>query len=277
MGGTKCLVAFGTSGTDLSEPIRTETSTPDSTFQTLLEMVGGGRPDAVGVACFGPLELDETRPNFGEILSTPKTGWSGENVHQRFVEGLNVPVWLTTDVNGAALGEGRWGAAMGMSNFAFVTVGTGIGAGIVADGSLLAGERHPEMGHLPVRRLDDDRHPGSCPFHGTCLEGMASGPALESRFGPPANWAGNETVLDVATYYIAQGLVALVYTVSPERIVVGGGVSKLPGFHDRLRGRLAGLIADYPTIPDLDLLISPPGLDTSGLAGAVALATDRGA
>lgn len=276
LGGTKCLVAFGTSGRDLTEPVRVDTADPDATFPSLIELLRKRGPEAVGVACFGPMELDERQRSFGTLLSTPKTGWSGENVYRRFADGLNIPVSLTTDVNAAALGEGRWGAATGMADFAYVTVGTGIGAGIVSNRSLIGGVRHPEMGHVPVSRLGDDRHRGICPFHGLCLEGMASGPALESRFGPPSTWAGNSSVLDVATHYLAQGLVSLTYTVAPERIIVGGGVSKLPGFHDRLRTKLAELMADYPETPDLDLLISPPGLyGMSALAGAVALAMNR--
>lgn len=276
MGGTKCLVAFGASGAGLGEPLRVETTNPTETLHTLIVLLRRHRIQAVGAACFGPLELDESLPNFGQILASPKSGWSGINVHQTLEAGLGVPVFLTTDVNGAALGEGRWGSATGMANFAYVTVGTGVGAGIVVAGSLLGGERHPETGHIAVSRLAGDHHSGSCPHHGSCLEGMASGPALEARFGSPSTWAGNESVLDVVSHYLAQGIVALYYTTSPERVVIGGGVSRLPKFHERLRERVGSLIADYPEPPDLDLLISSPGLgENSGLAGALALAMDR--
>lgn len=276
MGGTKCLVAFGSSGRELTEPVRIETTTPQTTLSAVKEVLKAQDAAAVGVSCFGPLELDRSSRRFGEILTTPKRGWSGTNVYQTLANGLDMPIVLTTDVNGAALGEGRWGATQRMSSHAYVTVGTGIGAGIVIGGSLLAGERHPEVGHIAVSRLDQDRHPGQCPHHGDCLEGMASGPALEARFGSPANWACNETVLQVVGHYLAQLMVALVYTVAPERIVVGGGVSKLPGFHDHLRRRTGEQLADYPETPDLDLLISSPGLgENSGLAGALVLAMDR--
>lgn len=276
LGGTKCLVAFADTNGHLSEPDRIATTTPDETLGALIDTLQRREVTAIGVASFGPINLRKGHRLFGTMLSTPKPGWSGVNIYRRFVDRLGVPIALTTDVNAAAVSEGRSGAASGIDSFAYVTVGTGIGAGIVVAGSLIEGEHHPEMGHISVNRMKGDRHPGTCPYHGMCLEGMAAGPALEARFGPPSTWAGNESVLDVAAHYLAQGMVALVYLASPERIVVGGGVSKLPGFHDRIRTRVGHWLADYPEEPDLDLLISPPGLDEmSALAGALALAMDR--
>jgi fructokinase len=219
------------------------------------------------------MRLDRRHREFGTMLFTPKEHWSGFAVYETLTAGLDVPVSIDTDVNGAALGEGRWGSARGMTHYAYVTVGTGIGAGLVVAGELIHGERHPEMGHIPVRRMEGDSHPGSCPFHGDCLEGMAAGPALEARFGRPTTWAGNEVVLDVTSFYVAQGIVDLVYTVAPERVVVGGGVSALPGFHERVRTRVAERIAGYPAEQDLDLLVAKPGLGSrSGLAGALLMA-----
>ena len=273
MGGTKTDVAVGTSLEDLSDPFRIPTTDPGSTLQQIIEFLSRHQVEAIGVASFGPLMLDRNSPRFGTMLFTPKPGWAGTPVFERLSTGLDAPVALDTDVNGAAIGEGRWGATSGMRNHVYVTVGTGIGAGIVVNGNTIGGERHPEMGHIVVSRLLGDVHPGSCPYHGECLEGMAAGPALEARFGRPETWPGNDQVLDVAVHYIAQGMANLVYTVAPERIVVGGGVSRLPGLHDRLRIRLGALLAGYPEMPDLDLLISKPGLgERSGLAGALLMA-----
>lgn len=273
IGGTKTDVAVGNTPDDLSEPHRIATTGPDETLDAVLGYFHHHPIESVGVASFGPLELSPTSPRFGTILATPKPGWSGFDLHGTLTKGLDVPVRLNTDVNGAALGEGRWGATRGMYNHAYVTVGTGIGAGIVVDDRLLAGEHHPEMGHIPVRRREGDSHPGTCPYHEDCLEGMAAGPALEKRFGDPAGWAGNDHVTDLAAYYIAQGMAAIVYIASPERIVVGGGVASLPGFHQRLRFEVEKVMAGYPETPDTDLLISPPGLGPlSGLAGALVLA-----
>jgi fructokinase len=274
MGGTKTDLAVGSTLDDLSETTRIPTTDPEQTLAAVGEFFDDHDVDAVGVASFGPLDLDTSSRRFGTMLFTPKPGWTGAAVFEGLQSRLGVPVAIETDVNGAALGEGRWGAAQGMNNHAYVTVGTGIGAGIVVDGSLLRGERHPEVGHIAVRQMPEDTHPGSCPYHAGCLEGMAAGPALEARFGRPDTWPGNDRVLAVVVHYLAQGLVALAYTVAPERIVVGGGVSRLPEFHDRLRDMVTTLLAGYPVTMDTDLLISKPGLgERSGLAGALLLAT----
>jgi fructokinase len=273
MGGTKTDVAVGTSYEDMTEALRIPTTDPDSTLDEISRFFAGHEVDAVGVASFGPLDLDRASPRFGTMLFTPKPGWTGTALHERLSSGLGVPVVLDTDVNGSAIGEGKWGAAAGMSDYVYVTVGTGIGAGIVIDGTTIGGKRHPEMGHIVVSPMDGDGFEGVCPYHGGCLEGMASGPALEARFGRPETWPGDDRVVDLAVHYLAQGMVDLVYTVAPERIVVGGGVSRLPWLHDRLRTRVETLIAGYPETPDLDLLISKPGLgELSGLAGALLLA-----
>jgi len=273
MGGTKTDMTLGTSFADMADPVRIPTTDPDTTLGAIVSFFESAGVSSVGVASFGPMQLDRSSSRFGTMLFTPKPGWSGVAIHQRLSSGLGLPVVLDTDVNGAALGEGQWGAARGMDNHAYVTVGTGIGAGIVVAGRVIGGGHHPEMGHIVVSRHPYDRHEGSCPYHGGCLEGMASGPALEARFGRPETWAGNDVVIDLVVHYLAQGMVDLAYTVAPERIVVGGGVSKLPGFHERLRERVEVLLGGYPDTPDLDLLISKPGLgDRSGLAGALLLA-----
>jgi fructokinase len=273
MGGTKTDMTVGTTHEDMDEPHRISTTGPEETLHGIVDYFTSRDVTAIGVACFGPLNLDRSSPDFGTLRSTPKPDWSGVPVHRRLSKALGVPVNIDTDVNGSARGEGRWGAARGMDDFVYVTVGTGIGAGVVVRGEPIAGEHHPEMGHIAVSRHPDDRHPGSCPYHGDCLEGMAAGPALEARFGRPETWSGNDAVIDVAVHYLAQGMIDLVYTVAPERIVVGGGVSKLVGFHQNLRDRVEALLADYPTEPDLDLLIAAPGLgEKSGLAGALVLA-----
>jgi fructokinase len=275
LGGTKTEVAFGTTPDDMTEPVRVATTAPDETLHQVLAVLSQKKVDAIGVACFGPLQLAASAPAYGEMLATPKPGWAGTPILERFVATTDAPVALDTDVNGAAVGEGRWGAAKGMSDYVYLTVGTGVGAGVVIRGRPVRGTRHPEAGHVPVSRYSGDRFEGNCPYHSICLEGLAAGPALEARFGDPEGWAGNETIVDLATYYVAQGIVALVYTVAPERVIVGGGVSSLPGFHDRLRHRVGNLLGDYPSEFDLDLLVSRPGLGgRSGLAGALAMAAD---
>jgi fructokinase len=276
IGGTKTDLAVGTSPDDISKPHRVSTTTHEETVGAIAEFFRSHNVGAVGVASFGPLDLDRKSSSYGKMLATPKPGWSGFDLYRTLRGGIGVPVFLDTDVNGAALGEGRWGAATGMMDYAYVTVGTGIGAGVVVDGRVISGSGHPEMGHIAVRRLDGDDYPGRCPYHRNCLEGMAAGPALEERFGSPESWVGNDQVIDLVAHYLAQGLLALLYIAAPVRIIVGGGVSTLPGLHQRARHRLAELIAGYPEEPDLDLLVSRPGLgDLSGLLGGLVLATRR--
>ncbi len=277
IGGTKTDVSAGTSPDDLLERHRIPTTDPATTLGAVVEFFVGMELSAIGVGSFGPLDLDRDSLGFGRLRFTPKPGWSGTRLLDILSGAVDAPVVLDTDVNAAALGEGRWGAARGMDNFAYVTVGTGIGAGIVVDGNLVNSRDHPEFGHIAVRRASGDDFAGVCPYHGDCLEGLASGPALEARFGSPTSWPGYEPVVDLAAFYLAQGALGLGYIVAPDRIVLGGGVSSLPGLHERIRIELATLMAGYPNQPDFELLISRPGLgELSGLAGGLVLA-ERGA
>lgn len=269
IGGTKCDVAFGTSPGDLTEPVRIETTNPEETLSRIARVLKSQPVDRVGVACFGPLDLGT-----GTIRSTPKEGWTGAAVGPNLQAAVGCEVVVDTDVNGAARGEGRWGAAKGLANFAYVTVGTGIGAGVVVAGRPIGGAGHPEFGHVVVSRHPDDTFDGICQFHGDCLEGMACGPALEARFGDPILWKTD--AVDLAGFYIAQGARALHYVAAPERIIIGGGVSNTPGFHEVVRTQLAHTLADYPEALRPDELIVPPGLGhLSGLAGALLLAAIR--
>lgn len=273
IGGTKTDVAVGATLDELSEPHRITTTSPEETLAGVVGYLRSSDLDAVGVASFGPLNLDRSSDRYGSMLTTPKPGWADFPVYRYISSALEIPVSIDTDVNGAARGEGRWGATRGMSHFAYVTVGTGIGAGIVVEGEPIAHASHPEAGHVVVKRVEGDKFEGNCPSHGDCLEGMAAGPALEARFGDHRTWAGNDRVLDMAADYVAQGMRNIFYTAACQRIVIGGGVSRLPGFHQRVRFHLASLLADYPSRPDLDVVISKPGLGSlSGLAGGLVLA-----
>lgn len=276
LGGTKTLIAAGTSPEDLSEPVRVETSDPDTTLGAIIGVLAEMEPAAVGIATFGPVELRKDHPEYGSITTTPKPGWQGTSLVRRVQEALGVPVRIESDVNAAALGEGSWGAATGLSDFAYLTVGTGIGGGAVAGGELVEGTGHPEMGHIVVRRLDGDDYPGRCPYHGDCLEGMASGPALEDRFGSWEAWGAD--ALGLATRYLAQGLRAMVYLLAPQVIIVGGGVASLGGFHEDLSDRLTDELAGYPGRGDHgEGFVLPPGLgELSALAGCLLVARRAG-
>lgn len=277
-GGTKFVCAVGSGPDDIGERLRVETTEPSTTLAGVIEFFAGRGVEAIGVASFGPLELRRNHEQYGHITTTPKPGWSDTNVVGPLEEATRVPIGFDTDVNGAALGEGRWGAARGLSTFVYVTIGTGIGGGAVVNGQIAHGLVHAEMGHLSVRRQPGDTFDGTCPFHGDCFEGMASGPSIAKRWGTPAETLHGEvldTAIDIEAHYIAEGLRNIVYAIAPERIIVGGGVSSIEGLLPQVRLKLSESLAGYPGLPGHEKadFVTPPGLgDGSGIAGAFALA-----
>ena len=280
-GGSKILCVIGTGPDDIRAETRIPTGRPDETLARAVAFFREQptRVAAVGIASFGPVHLDSRSPTFGCITTTPKPHWAHTDVARPFREALGVPVAFDTDVNGAALGEHRWGAASDVDPFVYVTVGTGIGGGGLVNGRLLHGLVHPEMGHL---RLPHDRtadpFPGACPYHGDCLDGLASGRALRERWGAPAETLPSDhPAWALETDYLALGLVALVAVLSPKRIVLGGGVMQQPALLPRVRRRVVDLLAGYVRAPqivqDIDHYIVPPALGArAGTLGALALA-----
>ncbi len=277
LGGTKTLVAHGATPDEL-KPYRIETEDPGSTLGRVVERLRSADVSSVGVASFGPLELRDGHSEFGRIVDTPKPGWSGVDLITSLRSELGVPVFLDTDVNAAAVAEGRAGAATGARIHVYITVGTGVGVGVVVDGSPLRGLGHPEIGHVVVRHREDDGFEGACPYHGSCLEGMVAGPAVSARFGAqPSSLTGEEAeaAASLVAFYLAQGIRGIIYTLMPERIVVGGGLSALPGFHGRIRSELANQLGGYRDLAEFgaESYISAPGLGgVSGLVGAWYLA-----
>jgi fructokinase len=279
-GGTKWVCAVGTGPDDLEATETIPTTTPAETIgQAVAFLERAGPVDAVGIGCFGPIDLRSGSPTWGYVTTTPKPGWANADVAPEVGRRLAVPVAFDTDVNAAALGEHRWGAAQGIDTFCYVTIGTGIGGGGMAGGRLLHGLVHPELGHIRIPHdLDVDPFAGSCPYHGDCWEGLASGPALEARWGRPAEeLAGRDDVWELEARYVALGLLAAVCVLSPERIVVGGGVGTAPGLLPRVRLELAALVGGYLDAPELgpgiDGYVVPPALGRrAGVLGAIALA-----
>jgi fructokinase len=282
-GGSKVVCAIGTGPDDIRARTRIPTGEPG---RTLAEAVAFFRTyatpvAAIGIASFGPIDLDPRSPTFGCITTTPKPGWAGTNVVTPFRDALAVPVAFDTDVNGAGLGEHRWGAARDVDPFVYVTVGTGIGGGGVVNGRRLHGLLHPEMGHL---RLPHDRtadpFDGACPYHGDCLDGLASGRALRERWGAPAETLPSDhPAWALEATYLALGLVAIIAVLSPKRIVLGGGVMQQPTLLPRVRRRIVELLAGYvrarEVATDIEHYIVPPALGAdAGVLGALALADE---
>ena len=232
-----------------------------------------------GIAAFGPVDPDRNSPTYGYVTTTPKPGWARTDFAGAVQRALRVPVGFDTDVNVAALGEGRWGAAQGLDDFMYLTVGTGVGGGVVTNGKLLHGLMHPEAGHIrPQHDWQRDPYPGHCPYHGDCLDGMVSGPAIQERVGVRGNELGEEhPVWDLVADYLGQGCATYVVTLCPRRIIIGGGVMEHTFLYQRVRERTAHYLNGYiqvrEILHDIDQFIVPPGLgNRSGVLGAFALA-----
>jgi fructokinase len=284
-GGTRWNLAVGPGDGTVERVETIPTTTPAETIGRALEFFAAVPGlEALGVGAFGPVEVGAGSPRWGTITTTPKPGWEGTDVVAPFSDALGLPVGLDTDVNAAAIGEWRHGAAQGLDTFAYVTVGTGIGGGVFANGRPVHGLLHPEVGHIPIPH-DRARDPfaGSCPFHGDCFEGLASGTALRERWGRPAEeLAERADVWELEAEYLALGLANLVLVLSAERIVLGGGVGGVPGLLPQVRTRLQETLAGYVDSPavregeaGINAYIVPPALGSrSGVIGALELARE---
>lgn len=286
-GGTKFVCAVGSGPHDWQEEIRFPTTTPEETIGRAVDFFRAHHARqplaAVGIGSFGPVDPDPGSPTFGRITTTPKPGWPDTDIVAAIRAALDVPVGFDTDVNAAALGEGRWGAVQGLDTFIYLTVGTGIGGGGMVGGRLLHGMLHPEMGHVRVPHdLAADPYPGCCPFHGDCLEGLAAGPALQGRWGARAEeLPPDHTAWDLEARYLALGLVSYICTLSPQRIVMGGGVMEQPRLLPLVRCQVQEILNGYLRTPqilaEINRYIVAPGLgNRAGIAGALALAMDAG-
>ena len=284
LGGTKCVCILGTGPDDIRVQERVPTLDPAATLARIESVLQRWRTehgafDALGVASFGPLELTRGSPMYGYIKSTTKPGWSHTDVARRLGRRLGVPVGVNTDVNGAALAEGRWGAARGLANFAYITVGTGVGVGLIVNGEPVMGCNHAEMGHIRIVRMLGDEWPGACAFHGDCVEGLASGPAIEARAGMSADRlpADHPAWIGVA-HAIGQLLHTLVLTTAPERIIIGGGVmTAQTHLFQRVRAELLRSLNSYIEVDaitgSVESYVVPPALGAlAGPLGALTLA-----
>lgn len=283
LGGTKTIAVLGR-GRAIAKRVSVPTRQPAETLDAVAATLVGWRRAhgiaALGIAAFGPVAIDPALPDFGRLLTTPKSGWAGADVVGPLAAAAGTGrVRLHTDVTAAALAEGRWGGAQGLADYIYATIGTGIGTGIVAGGRPIAGRLHPEAGHVRVRRLAGDAFPGTCPYHGDCLEGLASGPAVAARAGAPAaTLAPDDPAWAPVADAIAEGLAGLFATLAPAAILIGGGLGLgqphlLPRVRDGVAAKLAGYLPYLPDRAAVAAAIRPAALGgEAGPLGALALA-----
>ncbi|MBQ8640073.1 MAG: ROK family protein [Lachnospiraceae bacterium] len=279
-GGTKMVLAVCNENGEVLDRKSIPTEHPSVTMPAMIEYFKEQKVEALGIGFFGPIQLNKAAENYGCVTSTPKPGWTGQPVVGPFQETLGIPVAFDTDVNAAALGEATWGASKGYENSVYITVGTGIGAGVITNGKLLHGMQHPEAGHMLLQRHPDDTYEGKCPFHSHCMESLAAGPAIEARWGKKAyDLADRKEVWELEAYYIAQGLVNMIMTLSPEKIILGGGVMHQTHVMALIREEVKKQINGYfdtPQIRDIDNYIVLPQLnDNQGIMGCVKLALNE--
>ena len=250
-GGTKFNCGLGDENGNIIDQVSIPTTTPEETMKKVIEYFKDKKFDVMGVGSFGPIDPIKGSKTYGHITKTPKAYWSDYNLIGELKKHFDVPMEFDTDVNGAALAEAWWGAGKGFKNVMYITVGTGIGAGATVDGKMLQGLTHPEMGHISVKRHPEDTFEGTCSFHGDCLEGMAAGPAIEKRWGKKGiELAEDNRVWEMEAYYLSQALVNYILILSPEKIIMGGGVMKqkqlFPLIHKNVKEMLNGYKI-YPT------------------------------
>lgn len=280
-GGTKFVCAVGNENGEIIERTEFPTTIPTETLGKVVEFFKDKKVESIGLGCFGPIDLDKNSKTYGYITSTPKPNWANYNILGEIKKHFDVPVAFDTDVNAAALGEAVWGNAKSLDSCVYITVGTGIGGGALIEGKLLHGSMHPEMGHIMVKRHPEDTFEGCCPFHHDCLEGMASGPSIEKRWGKKGNeLAQVNKVWELEAYYLAQALVSYILVLSPKRIILGGGVMKqeqlFPLIRQNVKEMLKGYIKNSDIEKNLNEYITKPGLgQNAGICGGIALALEE--
>jgi len=280
LGGTKCVVILARDADEVVAREVIPTTSPEETLarieQVLLEWRGSHRLDALGIASFGPIDVDPSSPTWGHILPTTKPGWSGGvNVAPRLRDALGVPTAFDTDVNGAAFAEMRWGSGRGFADFAYVTVGTGVGVGLIVNGAPTRGFGHCELGHVRVARRAGDDWPGACPYHGDCVEGLAAGSALKERLGDRlGDIAPDDPVWDSVAWTLAQLCQVIVCAAAPRRIAMGGGViERQPHLLGRIEAMLVDSVNGFLRLPGGGGYVRAPELGAdAGPLGAIALA-----
>ena len=279
-GGTKMVCAIGDEQGNILERVSIPTLAPETTMPAILDFFKNKNISALGIGCFGPVDLDKKSPTYGYITTTPKLAWRNYDIVGVCKKELGIPVGFDTDVNGSALGEATWGCTKELDNSIYITVGTGIGVGVIIDKKPYHGMLHPEGGHIFLaRHPQDPMERGVCPYHELCLEGLASGPSIQARWGKPGvELADRKEVWELEAYYLAQAICSYIMILSPERIIVGGGVAHqeqmMPLIRKEVLRQMGGYIA-AKGMQDLENYIVLPSLnDNQGILGALKLAMD---
>lgn len=288
-GGTKfiCAVAetehleTGWSTPLIQKSVSIPTTSPESTLHACLDFFNATEPvERLGIASFGPVDLNPLSPEYGYITTTPKPGWKQTDMVGFFKKALQVPVFFDTDVNGAVLSEHRWGNGRGLADFVYITIGTGIGGGVLVNGRLVHGAMHPELGHVMPQKHPQDDFQGICPFHGACLESLASGPAIAARWGIPGEKLPDDhPAWEMEAFYLAQASAMLAMTLATRRILLGGSVGMRPGLVEKTRQALSAVLGGYLSWLDssearASFLMNPLLGNQAGILGAVALTLD---
>lgn len=283
LGGTKCIAILASGPDEIVARESVPTTTPEETVGRVEEVLvrwQAERPiEALGIASFGPVDLHPDSPTWGHIVTTTKPGWTGANIAPRLRDALGVPVSFETDVNGAALAEMRWGAGRGMQDFAYITVGTGVGVGLIVNGQPTRGFLHSELGHVRVAQRPGDEWVGACSFHGACVEGLASGPAIKARIAPRdvSEIDRDDPVWDSVAWAIAQVCHTIVCAAAPGAIAIGGGVmDRQPHLLARIEQMLIESLSGYMPLPRSPYVVAPELGNDAGPLGAIALAMSAG-
>lgn len=280
-GGTKMVCAVGNENGEILDRMTIPTETPAVTMPKLLAYFQDKEIRTLGIGCFGPVDLNPASDTYGYITTTAKLAWKHYDICGYFRKHLKVPIGFDTDVNGSMLGEATWGCAKGLDTAVYITIGTGVGIGVLAGGKLLHGMQHPEGGHILLPRRKDDTYAGKCPYHGTCLEGLAAGPAIEERWGEKAaNLAERSEVWDLEAYYLAYAITNYILLLSPQKIILGGGVMHQEQLMPLVRHKVKEMLGGYmetKELADMDSYLVLPSLDDNqGILGALKLGMDAG-
>jgi len=276
-GGTKFVCGVGNENGEILDRISFPTEQPEKTLAQVIAYFKDKQVEAIGIGSFGPINIDQSSEQYGYVTTTPKPGWTNYPVLPELKKVFNVPFGWDTDVNAAALGEATWGAAKGSNSCLYYTIGTGVGVGVYAEGKMVHGLVHPEGGHVLTRRHPNDAYEGKCPYHGDCLEGMAAGPAIEARWKVKgSDLPVDHPAWEMEAFYIGQALASAILLLSPQKIILGGGVMHqmqlFPLIREQVRKNLNGYVASPALESGIDDYIVSPGLgDNAGLSGSIAL------